>query len=140
MDTNELARCLRRLFKVGLVSSVDVARMTARVVFPDQDDTVSHELPILTIGSKRLKMYWVPAIDEQVLCMMLPNKSAKGANDGFIVGTWFSDVDMPDKTGEGLWRIAFGDGSYIEHDNATGDINIHATGNVNITGSNINLN
>lgn len=136
MDTNIISRLVR----VGRVSSLDVENMAARVVFPDMDNSVSDTLPILTFGSALAKAYWMPDIDEQVVCLMIPNASSKGSNDGFILGSFFSDEDRPVVSGATIRRIDFGDGSYVSHDRATGNMEIHATGAITITGSQVNIN
>lgn len=85
MDTD----VIKRLVRVGRVSAVNPARMSARVVFVDMENTVSAELPVLCQGSLKRKQYWLPDIDEQVACLMMTNASGKGSNDGFILGTFF---------------------------------------------------
>lgn len=131
---------LRRMVRVGRVSSINPNEMSARVTFPDMDDSVSDDLPIMTFGSQTAKSYWMPDIDEQVLCLMLPNTSGKGSNDGFIIGSFFSDADKPVKMGAGIRRIDFGDGSFMEHDRTTGNLKIVATGDITIQGKSISLN
>ena len=69
---------IKQLARIGVVSSVDAAAGTARVAFTDLDNTVSQDLRILTRGSKHDKDYWIPDIDEQVVCLMLPNTSGRG--------------------------------------------------------------
>ncbi|WP_418599177.1 hypothetical protein [Phascolarctobacterium faecium] len=44
---------------------------------------------IVNRGSLANKDYWIPDIDEQVLCLMMPNKSGLGLNEGFILGSFF---------------------------------------------------
>lgn len=136
----DISNIIRRMVRVGRISSINTSKMTARVIFPDMDDDVSDDLPILNTGSQTAKVYWMPDIDEQVLCLMIPNVSGKGSNDGFILGSFFNDVDAPVKTGATVRRIDFGDGSYIEHDRSSGNLNIVATGNITINGKSISLN
>lgn len=136
MDSN----IVKNMCRIGVVSSVDTAAMTARVKFADRDDIESFSLHLLNRGSKTHKDYWIPAIDEQVLCLFIPNTGGRGVGEGFILGSWFSDVDTPVRTGEGVRRVDFGDGSYIEHDSASGNLTLHATGDVIITGANVRIN
>ena len=94
------------------------------------------------------KDYWIPDIDEQVLCLMLPNKSGQGVNEGFIIGSFFSKEDKPQERSVDVRAIKFGDGTVIKHDrstgnltiNATGDISIVATGTLTIRGAVVNIN
>lgn len=129
---------VKNLVRVGLISSVDVRRMTARVIFPDKDNLVSGELKLLNRGSKKHKDYFIPEINEQVLCIFPQNSGGKGSNSGFIIGSFFSDADAPVKTGANVRRVDFGDGSYLEWDNGT--ITIHASGDLILQGTNVKIN
>ena len=138
---------IKRLIRVGTVSSVNAAG-TVRVAFNAQDDMVTYELPVVTHGSKSNKDYWLPDVDEQVLCLFLPNVSGRGVCEGFVLGTFYSSVDAPVENSVDVHAFKFGDGSVVKHDrstgkltiNATGDIEIIAGGKVTINGTTINLN
>ena len=129
---------LKDLIRVGRVSSVNSQNCTARVTFPDKDDMVSAELPIISIGSKQTKAYWLPAIDTQVLCIFTPNPSGKGLNDGFIIGCFYSTTDTPAENNEKVVSIHLDDGSYIRFDN--GNVEIHASKSLKLTAPRIDLN
>lgn len=139
---------IKRLIRVGTVSSVNAAAGTVRVAFSVQDDMVTYELPVITRGSKNNKDYWLPDVDEQVLCLFLPNVSGRGVCEGFVLGTFYSTVDAPVEGSGDVHAIKYGDGSVIKHDrstgkltiNATGDIDIIAGGKVTINGQTIYLN
>lgn len=139
---------IKKLIRVGTVSSVNAAAGTVRVAFAAQDDMVTYELPVITRGSKNNKDYWLPDVDEQVLCLFLPNTSGRGVCDGYVLGTFYSSVDAPVENSGDVHAVKYGDGSVIKHDrktgkltiNATGDIDIIAGGKVTINGTTINLN
>ncbi len=139
---------IKGLIRVGTVSSINAAAGTVRVAFAAQDDAVSYELPVVTRGSKNNKDYWLPDIDEQVLCLFLPNVSGRGVCEGFVLGTFYSSVDSPAENNGDVHAVKYGDGSVIKHDrstgkltiNTTGDIEIIAGGKVTINGTTINLN
>lgn len=139
---------IKRLIRVGTVSSVNAAAGTIRVAFAAQDDMVTYELPVITRGSKNNKDYWLPDVDEQVLCLFLPNTSGRGVCDGFVLGTFYSSVDAPVENSGDVHAVKYGDGTIIKHDrstgkltiNATGDIDIIAGGKVTINGQTIYLN
>lgn len=139
---------IKRLIRVGTVSSVNVAAGTVRVAFAAQDDMVTYELPVITRGSKNNKDYWLPDVDEQVLCLFLPNTSGRGVCDGYVLGTFYSSVDAPVENSGDVHAVKYGDGTIIKHDrstgkltiNATGDIDIIAGGKVTINGQTIYLN
>lgn len=144
MDTN----FIKNIIRIGRVSSVDVNTNTARVAFSDKDDLVSGNLMIINRGSMADKDYWIPDIDEQVLCLMMPNKSGLGLNEGFILGSFFSAEDAPQERSADVRAVKFGDGTVIKHDrksgslavNATGDISIIAGGTITIQGAVVKIN
>ncbi|WP_421663662.1 hypothetical protein [Lysinibacillus telephonicus] len=80
-----------QFIRVGKVSSVNRNNCTARVFFEDRDDVVSHDLRVIVKNTMNKKDYWLPDVDEQVVCIFLPN----GEETGFIVGSVYSDVDRP---------------------------------------------
>lgn len=134
MDTNILKNVLR----IGKVSAVDGPSCSARVTFGEQENLVSQWLPILVMGSKETRGYWVPEIDTQVLCMFLPNTSGQGFKEGFIIGAFYSNVDTPVESDPNVRSITFADGSYVRYNN--GNIEIIAKGNVTIKGANVFIN
>lgn len=129
---------LGQLLFIGYVSSRNDAKGTVIVTRPDKDGQVTNELRVLQRGTKEAKEYWMPAIDDQVLCLRLPNVSGKGAGAGYVLGAFYSDTDAPEESDADVRSVRFPDGSYIRYDH--GNIEIHATGNITITGANIYLN
>lgn len=108
----ELYALLSDLIRVGVVSSVNDAAPTARVTFADRDDIVSYDLPVLVKNTKDNKDYWVPEVDEQVLCLFLPS----GVEQGFILGSFYSDGVTPPASTGAKRRTVFGDGTSVEYD------------------------
>lgn len=139
---------IKSLIRVGTVSSVNAATGMVRVAFAAQDDMVTFELPVITRGSKNNKDYWLPDVDEQVLCLFLPNVSGRGVCEGFVIGTFYSSVDGPIENSGDVHAVKYGDGTVIKHDrrtgklmvNITGDIDIIAGGKITINGHTIYLN
>lgn len=132
---------IKRLIRVGTVSSVNAAAGTVRVAFAAQDDMVTYELPVITRGSKNNKDYWLPDVDEQVLCLFLPNTSGRGVCDGFVLGTFYSSVDAPAENSGDVHAVKYGDGTIIKHDRSTGKLTINATGDIDIiAGGKITIN
>lgn len=146
MDTN----LVKNLIRVGCVSAVNPSNCSARVVFDDKDYSgnplVSDELPIVIPCSVDNKAYWLPDINTEVLCIMLPNVSGNGLNEGFVLGAVYNETDQPKENAAGVKSIRFSDGSYLRY--ADGNIEIHASGNITITangnitikGATLNLN
>ncbi len=132
---------IKRLIRVGTVSSINAAAGTVRVAFAAQDDMVTYELPVITRGSKNNKDYWLPDVDEQVLCLFLPNTSGRGVCDGFVLGTFYSSVDAPMENSGDVHAVKYGDGTIIKHDRSTGKLTINATGDIDIiAGGKITIN
>lgn len=80
MDINQI----KNLIRIGTVSAVNGKSCCARVAFEDKDNMVSAELPIITIGSRQTKAYWLPEVGTQVLCIFQPNASGSGIGKGFV--------------------------------------------------------
>ena len=132
---------IKRLIRVGTVSSVNAAAGSVRVAFAAQDDMVTYELPVITRGSKNNKDYWLPDVDEQVLCLFLPNTSGRGVCDGFVLGTFYSSVDAPVENSGDVHAVKYGDGTIIKHDRSTGKLTINVTGDIDIiAGGKITIN
>jgi phage baseplate assembly protein V len=123
---------VKNLIRVGRVSAVFPEHCTARVVFEDRANLISYELPTLGRGSLSTKDYWLPDVDEQVVCLFLPNGNAQG----FIIGSPFSKVDPPPVNDPDKRHIAFSDGTFIEYDRSTHTLFLDAKGPINIVTSN----
>lgn len=108
----ELLALISDLIRVGVVSSTDDAVPSARVTFPDRDDTVSYDLPVLVKNTKENKDYWVPEVDEQVLCLFLPS----GVEQGFILGSFYSEGVQAPANSKAKRRTVFADGTSVEYD------------------------
>lgn len=137
MDT-EAERLLRGMVRTGTVSSVNTANNTARVTFDDKDGVVSPELHILHRCSGKNKDYWLPDIDDQVLCLFANND--KNFSTGWILGSYFNEKQPPQVQSPDIMRMDFSDGSYIEYNRASHTLNMKIAGPININGSVIKLN
>lgn len=118
------------LVRVGVVSSVDREKCRVRVAFPGK--FVSHDLPVLVKQSVENPDYWMPAVDEQVTCLFLPN----GTETGFVLGSFYSDEDPIPEGAEavGMRVVEFKDGARFEYDSenskflaTVGDLDIEVT-------------
>lgn len=118
------------LIRVGIVSSVNADNYTARVLFEDQDNAVSNDLKIIVPQSSKGKHYWLPSVNDQVLCIFLPN----GKETGFIIGTMYSETDntpVQDANKSGVW---FDDNTYIEYESQTSTLTIKSDKPIKIVG------
>lgn len=95
---------LRNMVRKGMVQSVDVEMMQARVKFEDKGGIISGSLPILThkrhiVPTKedktgdKVKLEkehthdafitdWLPEVGDMVICLMVPG----GDGEGYILG------------------------------------------------------
>lgn len=129
----------QNLIRYGTVSSVNPKLHTVRVNFKDKGNTVSHALPVIVPGSKKNKHYHLPDVDEDVLCVFLPN----GTSRGFVIGSFYNVNNSPPVTSGDKEHVTFSDDTVVEYDrssstmtlNCVGTINITAASGVNITGN-----
>lgn len=123
---DQLQNLMGEIVRVGTVSSTSDADATARVQFADRDDVVSYDLPVLVRNTLQNKDYWMPDIGEQVLCLFLPI----GIEQGYILGSFYSQVTRPAVTTKDKRRVDFGDGAWVEYDRAASLLNINCPGDV----------
>lgn len=129
-------RALSQLVRVGIVSSLDEKAVTARVTFDDQDDLTSFNLSVMVKNTDKNADYWMPDIGEQVVCLFLPI----GAQQGWILGSFYDETHTPPASTGNQRVVRFGNGTTITQDReanlfkleATGDVEVIATGTVTI--------
>lgn len=103
------------IVREGIVSSVNVAEHTARVIFEDADGMVSAELPVLVSFAGQNKMYALPDVGESVVCLFLENNGQSGAA-GFILGSRYHAQLTPAVQSQDITRIDFADNAFISYD------------------------
>lgn len=138
MDIEALLRELSKYIFIGIVSQYGKTPGTVIVTRPDQDNRTTAELFVLSRCTKETKDYWMPDINEAVMCILLPNASGKGPGEGFVIGAHYSEVDAPAETDTSVRSIRYKDGSYIINDN--GAIEIHASKSLTLTAPKIDIN
>ena len=138
MDIEALLRELSKYIFIGIVSQYGETPGTVIVTRPDQDNRTTAELFVLSRCTKETKDYWMPDINEAVMCILLPNTSGKGPGEGFVIGAHYSEVDAPAETDTSVRSIRYKDGSYIVNDN--GAIEIHASKSLTLTAPKIDIN
>jgi len=123
------------VYRIGIVVAVDEKKAIARVRWTDIDGEVSYWLPIMQKKTLKDKEYWLPDINEHVVCLIDEN-----AEEGVILGAIYSDADAPPVQDKNKYHIKFEDGTTIEYDksehklkaNVKGDIDVKATGRADI--------
>ena len=114
---------------LGVVTSYGSTPGTVIVRRPDKDDRTSAELSVLQRGTHSTKDYWMPSIDDQVLCILIPNAGGKGAGAGFVVSAIYSDADPPPAEANPNTRIL----------NHPGDLILNIGGNLKIAAGNVDI-
>lgn len=135
MDAGDVGR---ELVRVGVVSSTNPKKNTVRVAFTDKDNLVSGDLRIIHRGSVGNKDYWMPDVNDEVVCIFPTNDESY--YDGYVIGTLFNDKDVPNANSQDVARIDFKDGTFIEYDRKKHSLSIECTGDITIKGKNIYLN
>ena len=100
------------LMRVGKVSSIDYEKCTAQVVFEDRHDLVSGDLHILVPLTLKDHSYYMPDIDERVLCIFDPSAPTKG----FIAASFYADTRLPPIQNKDKRYIKFKDETLLEYD------------------------
>ncbi|MGH7917527.1 MAG: phage baseplate assembly protein V [Candidatus Binataceae bacterium] len=110
-------------FRVGIVSAQDPASARVRVVFPDRDQLQSWWLPIVVAKTHRDKMYYLPDVGEQVVCLMDAHDE-----DGAVLGAIYSTVDQTPAQSLDKFQISFADGSAFEYDRGVHALSVTLAG------------
>ena len=124
-DRRDMEDYLCNFIKVGTVCKTDPASHTVRVVYPEDDNTESHELRVLVPNTYYNADYAMPDLDEDVVCLFLPC----GSVEGFVLGSFFTGEVKPPASSQDIRMVRFKDGTTIAYDRAahTYDIEIENT-------------
>lgn len=108
--------------RVGFVSAIDYAAGTVSVTYPDMDDEVTQQLPLL---SPIADEYFMPKVEDQVLIVHLSN----GAEVGVVLGRPWDEDHKPAESGAGIYRKDFDrniGSAFLRYDAASGELKIKA--------------
>ncbi len=116
--------------QIGKITSLNYENMTARVTFFNTQVT-SSELPILVPFTNSDKVYYMPKINDIVICIFI-NKS-----QGFVLGSFYAENRLPSEFGN-MSYVEFEDGTKIKYDkdrkklsiDCVGDVTINSKGNI----------
>jgi phage baseplate assembly protein gpV len=111
IEYRERFASLNPTFRVGIVQQQDPAHAKVRVVFPDYDEMISWWLPVVFAKTQDDKVYWIPDIGEQVVCLMDLRDEA-----GAVLGAIYSTVDLTPVNSADKFHIAFKDGAHFDYD------------------------
>lgn len=122
-------RALENILFYGVVCEQNPSNGTVRVTREDKGGKVTAELMVLQRGTRLSKDFWLPAVGDQVLCIQTPNFSGKGTGDGFVLGAFYSRVDMPPGSASGTTRV-------LQH---PGDVVMQIGGTLKITAGTLDI-
>ena len=108
------------MLKFGVVTQVNEKDMKVRVSFPELN-IESYWLPVMVNKTFQDKVYWMPDIQEHVVCMMDSNLEA-----GVVMGAIYSSSDKPPANKNlNTFYTKFKDGTEIEFNRETKKLNIN---------------
>jgi phage baseplate assembly protein gpV len=111
IEYRERFASLNPTFRVGIVQQQDPEHAKVRVVFPDYDEMISWWLPVVFAKTQDDKVYWIPDIGEQVVCLMDLRDEA-----GAVLGAIYSSADLTPVNSADKFHIAFKDGAHFDYD------------------------
>lgn len=128
---------IESLIRYGVVSAVYPERAAARVVYSDRQDMVSAELPVLQGACLQRRFYSLPKVGDNVVCLMAPNGED---GSGFILGSFYSDVNRPPTTDGNKLMLNISDKLIITFDESTAELEINCKGRIRINGKRVDIN
>ena len=120
---------LSDLIRVGEVTSVNPAAMTARVTFDDDDGVTSFDLPILQRNTLNNHDHCCVDVGEDVLCLFLPT----GIEEGFILGSFYAGEVQPPSSSGDVRMVEFSDGTKLSYDRSSHKLTGDVKGDVSLT-------
>ena len=112
---NNLQTQTANLIREGVVSEVLYDKHACRVTFPDKNNLVSAELPVLTGAAFKNKSYNLPDIGERVVVLMAGNAGTSGA--GYVVGGLYTGENPPSETANN-YALKFSDEAEVRYKRA----------------------
>ena len=99
--------------RIGIVSSIDPEKGTAKITFPDRDDIVSRDLPVVVPCTLEDKWYYMPDVGERVRVLFDPEAPTRGC----ILGSYYDDVRKPPEHDDAnIQYVLFKDNTLVRYD------------------------
>jgi len=117
------------VFRTGEVVETDPEKCMVRVKFPDYDELVSYWLQVVQQQTFDNKHYYMPDLEELVLCIFLGN----GPIAGFVLGAVYNEKDTPPEEGQDIYYTKYKDGTRIKYDRENHLVTKNIKGDVLIT-------
>lgn len=120
--------------KFGIVTERNPDNCKVRVRFTE-NNIVSGWLFVLVSTSKDNKHFYLPDVNEQVVCMMDANLET-----GVVLGAIYSKVDtVPAGVGEDVEAMVFSDGTVVKYDRGAHRLTIDCAGDITVTCQNADV-
>lgn len=113
---------LEDMIKVGIINEIDLKKSLYRVKFEQDEDVKSYWFQPIYPSTQNDKTYYQYSLGEQVLVLT----PYEGNQDGYIIGSMYSDKDKPPRVAEGIRYIQFEDGSYLQYDKNKKSLTVNA--------------
>jgi phage baseplate assembly protein V len=123
---------LKNFFRPGEVVETDPEKCMVRVKFPDADELVSHWLQVVQLQTYDNQHYYMPDIDEIVLCFYLGYDPITGIA-GYTFGSVFNEKDQPPESGQDIYYTIYKDGTRLKYDRKKHLVTKNIKGDVLIT-------
>lgn len=117
----------------GIVVERDPKKKRVKVLFEDEDDTVTQWIDVLSRSSTGVRVYQMPGANDEVWCGM----DAKG-EAGCILGSRYNGKDAPPADSNDVVAIEWGGGKFTL-DTASGAVTLETSGVIRMKASQIIL-
>lgn len=137
---SELARAVRDLIRIGVVSEIDTGQSLCRV---QTGDLVTNWLHWLTPRAGGARTWWAPSVGEQVLILSLGGE----LDTAFVLPAIYSDDFPAPSVSAQAYHIQFPDGAVMEYEPDTGALTVSgiktasvvASTSVSVTAPNVTI-
>lgn len=124
----DLARLLRNLIRVGIITEVDTARALCRV---ETGGISTDWLHWLTPRAGRSRTWWAPSVGEQVLLLAIGGE----LDTAFVLPGIYSDDNPALSASADALHITFPDSAVIEYEPETGALTVSGIKTASVTAS-----
>lgn len=104
--------------RIGRVSSVNYDSGSIDVIFPDEEENVYVDCPLMSCE------YQMPKVNDMVTVIFQTNSD--GADQGYVIGVPFTEENQPEVKGKNVYFKRFSKDAYIMFDPDTESLVIHA--------------
>ncbi len=137
---SELARAVRDLIRIGVVSDIDTGQVLCRV---QTGELVTDWLHWLTPRAGGARTWWAPSVGEQVLILSLGGE----LDTAFVLPAIYSDDFPAPSVSAQAYHIQFPDGAVMEYEPDTGALavsgikmaSVVASTSVSVTAPNVTV-